>query len=166
MYIRTDESARPLQAGGQLPDELLVDVLMWGIEHEPAPPSPAVASSTAVMQRAAKHVASCRRPGFILDGFPASAAQAWLLHQRLTGCDLAQQQQLLNHGSPLLPELPDKRVSKAEPFHAGTPGVRGAQATYYILHDARTNGSHARPAHTAFSHLSHSIKHSLHHPSC
>jgi hypothetical protein len=122
-----------LQGGSELPDQLLVDLVLWGINQLGSAASQklqarscAQPSADPAMQCAARQVAAGRRPGFVLDGFPATAAQALLLHQRLTGRDLESEEQLLKHGSQLLPELGTPSVDRPAPFQSGRPRSKAA----------------------------------------
>jgi hypothetical protein len=147
-HTTCDEVALPawcsLQAGTELPDEVLVDLVLWGISQLGSSGQQQQQQSGSctepAMQRAAREVASSRRPGFVLDGFPATAAQAGLLHHRLTGRDLAGEEQLLRHGSQLLPELADLGVDRPAPFQAGEVArpAGGPGRLAVVLHECTT----------------------------
>lgn len=149
-----------LAGGAAASDELLVELLVLGMEEAktwvPPPeasltplvgkakagatgpaasPAPAAAAAKAPVAASAAAAGkpggapalpgagqpACR--GFVLDGFPATAAQAALLERRLTGLDVGAEVQLIQSASQLVPPPEDCLPLLARPRRSGLDAV-------------------------------------------
>ncbi|GFR40940.1 hypothetical protein Agub_g1600 [Astrephomene gubernaculifera] len=129
--------AAALQAGGEVPDSAMVGLVVQGMkdakEYTPPvivdpkakPKAPAKPGTAAAAAKGAPPPApagnECR--GFVVDGFPRTAAQAMLLERMLTGLDLDAEQQLIDSASTIAPPPPNALPQVGRPLVSGMDAV-------------------------------------------
>ncbi|KAL6765964.1 protein associated with central pair microtubule complex [Haematococcus lacustris] len=134
-----------LSAGQEVPDALLVRLMVLGMEEArcwqppkpveldpktgkpkpsskaaapPKPGSPAALAAAAAAEEEAKPA-----QGFVLDGFPRTATQAAMLEQALTGLDLAAEQALVDRASKVAPPPPEALPQLSRSLVSGLDAV-------------------------------------------
>ncbi|EFJ52136.1 hypothetical protein VOLCADRAFT_103155 [Volvox carteri f. nagariensis] len=137
--------AAALQAGGDVPDEALVRLVILGMKEaaEWVPPVQAdpkaktkgsatkasAATSGKAAAAAAGATAAQQQPpgneqrGFVVDGFPRTAAQAVLLERMLTGLDLESEQALIDSASTVAPPPSSALPQVGRPLVSGLDAV-------------------------------------------
>ncbi|KXZ56759.1 hypothetical protein GPECTOR_1g684 [Gonium pectorale] len=132
--------AAALAAGGDLPDEVLVALVVQGMKDSKdwSPPSAVDAKAKAKAAPAApkpgtapaggKAAAPPPPPppegrGFVVDGFPRTAAQATLLERMLTGLDLDSEQALIDAASTIAPPPQSALPQVGRPLMSGLDAV-------------------------------------------
>ncbi|KAG2442556.1 hypothetical protein HXX76_002642 [Chlamydomonas incerta] len=132
--------AAALKAGGDVPDEALVGLVVLGMKESkdwappvevdpkakgkaaPKPAAPAAgAGSKSAGAPAAPHPDTGR--GFVVDGFPRTSAQAVLLERMLTGLDLDSEQALIDAASVIAPPPTSALPQVARPLVSGLDAV-------------------------------------------
>ncbi|KAG2448325.1 hypothetical protein HYH02_006909 [Chlamydomonas schloesseri] len=134
--------AAALRAGGDVPDEALVSLVVLGMKEskdwappaevdpkakgkaapKPAAPAAGAGSKSVSGTSAAPHPDDSGR-GFVVDGFPRTAAQAVLLERMLTGLDLDSEQALIDAASVIAPPPTSALPQVARPLVSGLDAV-------------------------------------------
>ncbi|KAK9824418.1 hypothetical protein WJX72_010134 [[Myrmecia] bisecta] len=122
-----------LQAGGQVPDDVLARLVVLAIAEvrnmapEVAPADKAGAGKKGTKAKAKGKPSEEEAPkspqGFVLDGYPRSAGQAQLLEKALTGLDLAREQAIRDSASVLAPPPPEVLANLDRPLTSGLDSV-------------------------------------------
>ncbi|GIL73035.1 hypothetical protein Vretimale_4669 [Volvox reticuliferus] len=135
--------AAALQAGGDVPDDALVRLVVQGMKDaaEWAPPvqadpkvkpkGPQKGGAVPAGKPAAAPAAAAAAPqpsgseprGFVVDGFPRTAGQAVLLERLLTGLDLDSEQALIDAASTVAPPPASALPQVGRPLVSGLDAV-------------------------------------------
>ncbi|GLC51118.1 hypothetical protein PLESTB_000467700 [Pleodorina starrii] len=137
--------AAALQAGGDVPDEVLVRLVVQGMKDAaewspPVQPDPKVkgkgagakagaapasgkAAAAAAAAAAQAQAAGNEPRGFVVDGFPRTAAQAVMLERLLTGLDLDSEQALIDAASIVAPPPASALPQVGRPLVSGLDAV-------------------------------------------
>eukprot|EP00955_Chlamydomonas_euryale_P020921 221647-Chlamydomonas_euryale.AAC.1 len=126
-------AAEYLASGKELPDELLVSVLvdaMVALGEKPEPPpdaKPAKPKSGTKGASLAKPGSASVEPepqqGFVIDGFPRTRRQSELLEAALTGLDLASEAAVVAAASVIAPPPPGALPQMQRPLLSGLDAV-------------------------------------------
>ncbi len=132
------QMAEALQAGGDVPDDALVQLMMHAMkeakEWSPPPeldakgkPKAPGAKPGAPGAPGAKKGAAAEPPptgqGFVMDGFPRTSAQAVLMERMLTGLNLDSEQALIDSASVIAPPPLSALPQTARPLVSGLDAV-------------------------------------------
>ncbi|KAG2499886.1 hypothetical protein HYH03_002175 [Edaphochlamys debaryana] len=129
-----------LAAGGDVPDDLLVGLVVQGmkdakdwwppVEADPRAKKGAAAAGAKPPGAGGKGAPAPTGPppggegrGFVVDGFPRTQAQAVLLERMLTGLNLDSEQELIEGASTIAPPPPSALPQMARPLVSGLDAV-------------------------------------------
>ena len=132
------QAKRLLEAGADLPDDLLVAILVQGMEAsksylpppevvldakgKPIPPKASTAPKGGKGE-AASDGAVANPQGFVVDGFPRTVAQSELLERALTGLDLDKEEERRAAQSHIAPPPPGSLLQHSRPLLSGLDAV-------------------------------------------
>lgn len=118
-----------LREGRDVPDAALVALMVEAMKETKGWVPPGEAVDPKAKKPAAAPGAKGAPPppepvrGFVLDGFPRTAAQAVLMERLLTGLDLAAEQALVDGASAIAPPEPDQLPQVSRPLMSGLDAV-------------------------------------------